>query len=80
MSCYEPPREGGSGGTIEILVSEHSNLESIKQAVENLVLRIGTIECGIAGYDFTMLTERDARGGVEEEVAPGVKAVIRTRA
>jgi hypothetical protein len=78
MSCYERSNEGG--GTIEILVSEKSNLESIKQAVESLVLRVGTIECGIGGFDFAMLTARDAGSGVEEEVAPGVRAVIRTRA
>jgi hypothetical protein len=78
VGCYDPRVDGG-GGTIEILVSERSNLENIKEAVEALVLRIGTIECGIGGFDFTMLTERDARGGEEEEIAPGVKAVIRTR-
>jgi len=78
MSC-DRLSHGEGGGTIEILVSERSNLESIKHAVEALVLRVGTIECGIAGWDFALLNEREARGGVEEEVAPGVKAVIRAR-
>ncbi len=73
--CYEPPRTG-SLGTIEIQVGERANLETLKGAIESLVLRYGTIECGIGGYDFRIMTEREARKpGTPEEIAPGIKAV-----
>lgn len=79
MACYERP-SAGSGGTVEILVSERSNLESIKDAVELLVLRFGTIECGIGGFDFSIRTEREARDpGISEEIVPGIRAITRSR-
>lgn len=74
--CYEPPRVG-SPGTIEIQVGERANLETLKSAVESLVLRYGTIECGIGGFDVRITTEREARKPTEE-IAPGIKAVTLT--
>ena len=77
--CYEPPRTG-AGGTIDFFVSEHANLDGLKAAIESMVLRFGTIECGIGGYELRMLTEREGRAaGPHEEVAPGVKAVTHKR-
>jgi hypothetical protein len=75
--CDVQPRNGG--GSVEILVSEESSLENLKEAVGRIVLQVGTIECGIAGYDLSIRTEREARSGNEEEVAPGVKAIIHSR-
>jgi hypothetical protein len=82
IDCYVGPRapDGGTPPveTIELRVTEHADLANLKEAVERLVLRFGTVECGIAGFDVFIRTEREARQA-GEEIAPGVKAVTHTR-
>jgi hypothetical protein len=74
--CYVP-KSGGRGGTISVLVSEHATLDNVKAAVEKIVLRYGTIECGIGGFDLSIRTDREAGYPRQtEEIAPGVGAVL----
>jgi hypothetical protein len=65
-------RPAGSHVSVEILVREDAGLDSIKDAVEKTILRYGTIECGIQGFDMRIVANRD---GKPEELAPGVTAV-----
>jgi hypothetical protein len=76
--CYTRPSTGG--GTIEIQLDEHANLANLKTAIEKVVLRVGTIECGIGGYDMRIVPANAAKqGGKLEEIAPGIKAVTHSR-
>ena len=71
---------GGVGGTVEFQVGERANLDNLKAALEKIVLRVGTIECGIGGYDFRIIPGNMAKpGGNSEEIAPGIKVVTHTK-
>ena len=64
-----------SHGVVELFVEPDAGVESIKKAVEDFVIRNGTFECGIAGWDMRLTAAREHPDGAKE-VAHGVSAMI----
>ena len=73
--CYERPSDG-RGGTVVLAVTEHAGIENLKMALEEVVTRVGTIECGIGGWQLEFRTDRESGYPSEtEEISPGVHLI-----
>jgi len=65
------------GGLITMLLSDDADLSNVKEAVEALILNVGTIACGIMGYDIMIRTETAAgHPEVADELVRGVRIIM----